>query len=206
MGDGRVCWDEVYSRKAATELSWYEAHPDLSLKLILDHASARRAAVDIGGGVSFLPDALLDAGFDEVTSLDLSSVALKRVAARLKTAGARFQPVVADVTEWEPGRVYDVWHDRAALHFLTAPEAQARYARVLRKALSTGGIAVIATFAPDGPTRCSGLPVVRHDAASLASLLGEGFTLLAEQRHTHHTPGGARQNFQSVVFQKTGGV
>lgn len=106
------------------------------------------------------------------------------------------------MTDWQPKRSYDLWHDRAAFHFLTAPEDQQAYVRVMSRALKTGGRAVIGTFAPDGPEKCSGLPVARYDAASLQAVLGERFSLVSTRRHAHTTPWGAEQRFQFSTFEK----
>ena len=113
--------------------------------------------------------------------------------------------IAADVTAWEPSRSYDVWHDRAAFHFLTEPQDQAAYVARLRRALRPGGHAIIGTFAPDGPERCSGLLVSRYDASSLAETLGSGFALIDTRRHEHVTPSGATQKFQFTTFRREPG-
>ncbi|WP_336717704.1 class I SAM-dependent methyltransferase [Asaia bogorensis] len=195
-------WDRVYTDKPSTGCSWYEPCPTLSLDLIMEAAPGKGPVIDIGGGASFLPDRLLDAGFAEVTSLDLSAVALSGVARRLAPFGTRHHVIVADVTAWSPDRHYMVWHDRAALHFLTEAADQARYVAALRSALLPGGITVIGGFSPDGPLRCSGLPVMRHDSASLCALLGNDFTLLRTVDHLHETPNGTIQAFQFSVFSR----
>lgn len=202
MNDRTQHWEDVYTAKADTSVSWFEDSPRLSVDLILAATSKRGAAIDIGGGASRLPDALLDAGFAHVASLDLSEAALRVSQARLGPQAKQVNWIVADVTKWTPPRKYDVWHDRAALHFLTDKAGQERYARAINSALASGGVAIIGTFAPGGPERCSGLPVVRHDSASLSALLGPSFELRGEVRHEHVTPGGATQQFQFSIFQK----
>jgi SAM-dependent methyltransferase len=197
-------WDEVYASKPDDTVSWFEARPALSLELIEAATASRGAVIDIGGGASRLPDLLLDAGFAEVASLDPSAEAIGVAQARLGERAKRVTWIVADVTQWTPDRSYDVWHDRAAFHFLTDPADQARYVATLRRALRPGGVAIIGTFAPEGPERCSRLPVARHDSRSLAAVLGEGFTLLSERRHDHQTPAGAVQKFQFSTFRKDG--
>jgi len=197
-------WDRVYTEKMETAVSWYERHPVPSHDLILHNAPVKGNVIDIGGGASFLPDHLFEAGFSGVTSLDLSAVALARVAHRLARYGDRHRCIVADVTRWSPDRHYDVWHDRAALHFLTDPEDQKRYGAALRSALAPGGIAVIGGFAPNGPSRCSGLPVIQHDSASLLGLLGDEFIMLQTCSHNHTTPTGMIQQFEFTAFRKLG--
>jgi SAM-dependent methyltransferase len=202
MTDRQAHWDNVYVTKPDDSVSWFEESPDLSVRLIEQATDARGSAIDVGGGASRLPDALLDLGFDDVASLDLSGEGLRVARERLGDRASRVRSIVANVTRWSPDREYDVWHDRAALHFLTEAADQARYAAALRAALVPGGIAVIGTFAPDGPERCSGLPVVRHDAQSLSAIFGKGIELLSEQRHEHRTPAGSIQRFQFSTFRK----
>lgn len=201
--DSDAFWDDVYRRKGDDKVSWYEEAPELSLQLIGDAGIGTDAAiVDIGGGASRLVDHLVRRGQRAVTVLDLSAEALSHARARLGEAGSRVGWVVSDVTRWQPDRQYDLWHDRAAFHFLTDPADQAAYARVLAAALQPNGVAIIGTFAPDGPETCSGLPVARHDGTSLAAILGPGFQLEREVRHAHTTPWGSVQQFQYSSFRK----
>jgi len=203
MTDRQAHWQTVYATKGDDRVSWFEEMPALSIRLIEQATAKRGSAIDIGGGASRLPGALLDLGFDDVASLDLSGEGLKIARERLGERASRVRSIVADITRWSPDREYDVWHDRAAFHFLTDATDQARYAAALRAGLAPGGIAIIATFAPDGPERCSGLPVARHDGKSLSAIFGEGVTLLSEHRHDHLTPAGAIQRFQFSTFRKT---
>ena len=195
-------WQEVYATKAENEVSWFEENPDLSLAL-LDSVglTTGHVVVDIGGGASRLVDVLVARGQAWVSVLDLSRAALDTAQARLP-AGANVDWITGDVTHWVPQRNFDVWHDRAALHFLTDTEDQARYANVMARAVKPGGAAVIGTFAPDGPEKCSGLPVVRHDRDSLSALFGAGFELIDHRRHDHVTPWGSVQKFQFSSFRK----
>lgn len=200
--DRQAHWNEVYASKADDNVSWFEANPTFSIRLI-EAANARRgSAVDIGGGASRMPEALLDLGFADVACLDLSTEALQVARRRLGARADHVRWIVSDVTRWQPDRSYDLWHDRAAFHFLTDPADQTRYAQVLDKALVHGSVAIIGTFAPDGPERCSGLPVAQHDGASIAAMLGSGFVLLSERRHDHRTPAGSVQKFQFSSFRK----
>ncbi|MET3901336.1 SAM-dependent methyltransferase [Devosia sp. UYZn731] len=197
-------WDKVYSTKGENEVSWFEDSPELSLAL-LDEAGLTPAAaiIDIGGGASRLVDTLIAAGQAHVSVLDLSSSALEFARARMQ-ATDRVDWFVSDVTTWQPTRSYDLWHDRAAFHFLTAPADQQKYAEVMTQALVKGGKAIIGTFAPDGPEKCSGLEVARHDAESLHAIFGTGFKLMATRRHEHTTPWGSVQKFQFSTFEKVG--
>ncbi len=203
--DSKRHWERVWREKRPDEVSWHQREPALSLALIEAAGLAPATpAIDVGGGASPLVDALLARGWSDLTVLDISGAALAHARARLGEAARGVRWIEADVTGWtpEPGR-YGLWHDRAVLHFLTAPEARARYAERLRAALRPGGWAVIATFAPDGPERCSGLPVRRYDAALLRETLGDGLELVEERRETHRTPAGAEQRFAWFLLRRT---
>lgn len=203
MANGRQAhWEHVYETKAGNELSWYQKIPGISLALIRAARVAPGAEIiDIGGGESRLADALLDAGFHP-TVLDLSDTALAAAKARLGPRSAKVTWIVADVTVWEPSQAYDLWHDRAAFHFLTEAADRRAYAERVGKAVPVGGHVIIGTFAPDGPERCSGLPVQRHDAASIGAILGGGFVLIETRRDDHMTPAGATQRFQFSLFRR----
>jgi len=201
--DRQAHWRQVYTGKDEQAVSWFEAAPEVSLDLI--HATGigpEAAVIDIGGGASRLVDALLDEGFRGLTVLDISEEALEKTKARLGAHGASVHRIDADVTTWQPTRLYDLWHDRATLHFLTDAKEQAAYAERVKRAVRPGGHVIIATFAPEGPERCSGLPVVRHDAASLSALLGPSFELIETRRHDHTTPAGTVQRFQFSRFRR----
>jgi SAM-dependent methyltransferase len=200
--DRREHWDTVYTAKTPNEVSWFQKSPEPSLGLIKRHADPTASVIDVGGGASNLVDGLLQAGFRDLTVLDLSKAALDVAKRRLATSGDAVVWVVADATAWTPARTYDVWHDRAALHFLTDESQRQAYVERLVRALVVGGHAIIATFALDGPEKCSGLPVARHDAASLSRLLGRSFDCLGTQRHDHETPWQTVQAFQFSVFKK----
>lgn len=200
--DRRAHWERVYTTKQDNEVSWFEDTPEVSLTLLRAAGlTPNMAVIDIGGGTSRLVDALLAQDQQHVSVLDLSSAALSAARTRLNDP-ANVSWIVSDITKWTPDRVYDLWHDRAAFHFLTDPADQQAYADILHSALPAGGRAVIGTFAPDGPEKCSGLPVARYDAATLAAVLGPRFVLLAEQREEHTTPWGSVQKFQFSTFER----
>jgi len=202
--DRRAHWDGVYQTKREDEVSWFQASPIVSLDLIHAAGVGRHASIiDVGGGASRLVDALSDEGFADLTVLDLSEQATQTAKARLGARASGVTWIVADVTKWQPEATYDVWHDRAAFHFLTAPEDRAAYAERVRQAVRPGGHIIIGTFALDGPERCSGLPVIRHDADSIGAVLGPLFTLIESRRHDHQTPMGGSQKFQFSRFQRT---
>jgi SAM-dependent methyltransferase len=199
--DKAAHWERIYTTKGEREVSWFEATP-VSLGLFdAAKVSPTATVIDIGGGASRLVDTLLARGSAGVTVLDISAHALANLSARLGDE-PRLRLIAADVTQWLPDSRYDVWHDRAAFHFLTRAEDQSAYAAAMSEALPPGGIAIIGTFAPDGPEKCSGLPVARHDAASLAAIFGPGFDLLASRRHDHRTPWDTIQHFEFSTFRR----
>jgi 2-polyprenyl-3-methyl-5-hydroxy-6-metoxy-1,4-benzoquinol methylase len=199
--DRQAHWQNVYATKAEKELSWFQENPTPSLDMIAaTGVSTDAGTIDVGGGASRLVDSLLDKGFSRLTILDLSTKALDATKKRLGLRGDAVDWIVADVATWSPSHSYDLWHDRAAFHFLTDPADRDAYIACLEKAVRPAGHVIIATFAPDGPERCSGLPIVRYDPQALASVLGPGFELIDSSRHDHLTPGGATQRFQFSRF------
>ena len=160
--------------------------------------------IDVGGGTSRLADALISEGFKAVAVLDLSEKALATSKARLGAKGTQVEWIVADVTKWQPSQTHDVWHDRAALHFLTDPKDRAAYAERVSKGVCVGGHVIIGTFAPDGPERCSGLPVIRHDAATLGELLGPSFELAETDATIIKPPPAQSKSSNSAAFDVLG--
>jgi trans-aconitate methyltransferase len=202
-GSRSAHWETVYTTKSESEVSWFQENPAPSLELIaMAGLNPEAAIIDVGGGASRLVDGLLARGFQNVTVLDLSEAALLVAKARLGDQAKRVQWAVDDVTTWEPPQIYELWHDRAAFHFLTDDSARSAYVNRLKKALKRPSHVIIGTFAPDGPERCSGLPVARHDAVSLAATLGAEFELLDTRRHEHVTPWGSTQRFQFSTFRR----
>lgn len=197
-------WNAVYSEKGEAQTSWFRPHLDESLRLIdgLDLSPAS-ALLDVGGGRATLVDDLLARGFSDVSVLDLSDAALAEARQRLGALEATVQWLVGDVTAMEflPAH-YALWHDRAVFHFLTTAAAQAAYVAAATRAVRLGGYIVIGTFAEDGPTQCSGLPVARYDATSLAAMFASAFEKISSSRDVHHTPAGNEQAFTYVVLQR----
>ena len=197
----RLHWDRVYAAHPADDLSWFQARPETSLALIgRSRAGPHGAIVDVGGGASLLVDALLDAGFQNLTLLDISEVALSVAKRRLGSRAARVRWLACDVVSWKPNPAFDVWHDRAVFHFLVKAEDRAAYRAAINAALKPGGQVVIGTFASDGPERCSGLPVARYEPEALAAELGADFGLVESVHEEHQTPSGKVQRFQFSRF------
>ena len=202
--DRRAHWDGVYTTKGERDVSWFEAAPSVSIDM-LDAAGLATAScvLDVGGGESRVVDHLLARGVSCVAVLDVSGAALARARSRLGAAAAAVHWIEADVTgTWEASPV-DIWHDRAVFHFLTAADDRERYRAHLLATLKPGGTAVIATFAPDGPEKCSGLPVMRYSPDALAQELGPDFTLVESRPYVHATPWGATQSFQYSRLRRT---
>ncbi|MBW2524171.1 MAG: class I SAM-dependent methyltransferase [Deltaproteobacteria bacterium] len=200
----REHWDGVHQAKSAEEVSWFQPQAKVSLELIASLGLASSARIiDVGGGVSRLVDGLLARGFGAVRVLDVSARALDHARARLEERAGSVDWVVGDVLQVDLGGPFDLWHDRAVFHFLTEPADRARYAERLLASLVPGGHAVVATFAEDGPIRCSGLPVVRYSPTTLHRELGENaLELVAERRDAHVTPQGKEQRFQYSVLRR----
>jgi SAM-dependent methyltransferase len=199
--DRQAHWQHVYLTKAEDAVSWFQADPAISLELIAAAgANTTSAVIDVGGGASRLADSLVGRGYRNVTVLDLSEAALAMARARMGDKARIVDWIVADATTWSPAAKFDVWHDRAAFHFLTEDHDRAAYVARLKQALRHGGTAIIASFAPEGPEKCSGLPVQRYDPASLGRVLGPEFRLRETRDHEHNTPWGSVQRFQFSRF------
>lgn len=200
-GERRDHWEQIYATRPSDTLSWYQPSPAPSLEM-LEAAGvvSSDALVDVGGGTSLLVDELLARGYDDLSVLDVSEAALDQAKGRLGERSGAIHWIRQDITSWHPERRYRVWHDRAVLHFLVTPDEQQAYVACLREAILPGGRVVIATFAPDGPEQCSGLPVLRNDPNGIASLLGPTFELLATTRQVHRTPAGGEQAFSWAAF------
>jgi len=191
-------WDAVYANTASKTLSWYQRRPTLSLQLIGRTALPKSARIiDVGGGESSLVDGLLSRGYGDITVLDLSRAALERARARLgKADAARVEWREGDILDTDlPGEQFDIWHDRAVFHFLTTPHERDTYIQRVESAVRPGGHVIVATFAEDGPTRCSGLPVARYSPTELHDTFGSAFRLVASEHEVHRTPSGAEQRF-----------
>lgn len=190
-------WERVYSTNAPTAVSWYQEHAALSFRLIEQAGVPKTAAIiDVGGGASTLVDDLLRAGYRHLSVLDLSGAALQAARARLGKRARDVTWIEADIRSVAlAANAYDVWHDRAVFHFLTADADRRAYVRATLRAVKPGGHVIVATFAEDGPPQCSGLPVVRYNAEQLHAQFGKSFTLVGHDREAHHTPFGTIQEF-----------
>lgn len=190
-------WDKVYGTKAPQEVSWFRPHLETSLSFIQRSAPDPSARViDVGGGESTLMDDLLARGYGNLTLLDISRTAIEATKVRLGALANRVEWLVADITNTDlPPNAYDVWHDRAVFHFLTAASDRAAYVERVRKSVKRGGHVIIGTFGPEGPTKCSGLEARRYDVNSLHGEFGRRFRLIDSISELHRTPSGSTQQF-----------
>jgi 2-polyprenyl-3-methyl-5-hydroxy-6-metoxy-1,4-benzoquinol methylase len=195
--DAKTHWEKVYATKAPDAVSWYRPHLETSLALI-ERATAGYSAsiIDIGAGESTLVDDLLATGYENITVLDVSQTAVDVTKKRLGLLAKKIAWIVGDITlvQLEPF-AYDVWHDRAVFHFLASPEQRAAYVRSVAKAVNPGGHVIVSTFGPEGPTKCSGLEVMRYDTESLHNEFGTRFRLVESLKELHRTPFGTTQQF-----------
>ncbi len=198
-------WEKIYQTLLPTEVSWYQERPDLSLRLLNTVGIRPQDPIlDVGGGTSVLVNYLLEAGYTQLGVLDLSAAALQQTRARLGDKASQVQWIEADVTRFQPQQRYKFWHDRAVFHFLTEARDRANYVQVLKAALLPESYVIIATFAADGPQKCSGLKVSRYDAPKIRAELGDEFELLEMQHESHVTPKQVEQKFTYFLFKYLG--
>ena len=201
-------WESIYRAKGSTEVSWYQEHQLLSLHFI-EFTGIEKAGqiIDVGGGTSTLVDDLLALGFKHITVLDISATALKTAQQRLGIQATEVSWIEADITKATlPHQFFDVWHDRAVFHFLRQPEERQSYIQAVQHSVKTGGHVIVATFANDGPVRCSGLDIVRYSPESLHSEFGDDFQLVESTREAHLTPIGMEQKFIYCYCRKNSSV
>ena len=196
-----VPWDAVYRTREETALSWFQTSPEPSIGLIIDAIDPSTASiVDIGAGTSRLADALLDRGCPDLTIVDVSTTALGVVERRVGEDD-RLTSILADVTDWRPQRTFDLWHDRAVLHFLTGTDLDA-YGACAAGAVHPGGHLIVGTFSPDGPDVCSGRSVTRYSDTDLFDLFADRFIPISSSGQVHRTPSGTSQSFTWVTLRR----
>lgn len=196
-------WNQIYETAAPDDVSWYQRSPATSLRLIqASGVDPSTGVIDVGGGTSALAERLLEAGYSNLTVLDISGAALAHARERMGANAAKIEWIEADITRFAPSRQFGVWHDRAVFHFLTDHSDRRSYIEAMNRTLLPGGHAIIATFALDGPEKCSGLKVVRYDAPAIAAELGDVFKLVEQVDETHHTPWDSVQRFSYFHFVK----
>lgn len=205
MTDRKEHWENVYSTRPSTQVSWYQSKPGLSLRLIRDTGLDKGLPlIDVGGGASTLADTLSDEGYQAITVLDVSASALAHARNRLGEKADGIQWIETDITAFESPDRYQLWHDRAVFHFLTDKADRAKYVETMNRTLLSGAHVIIMTFAIGGPQKCSGLDIVQYDAGKLQAELGHGFELLDSGHETHKTPAGGEQEFAWFRLEYTG--
>lgn len=196
-------WEKLYGSRQFSEVSWYQATPKVSLDFVGDLQIAKDAAIiDVGGGDSFLVDRLLEAGFTNITVLDISEAAINRARLRLGPKASLVTWIVSDITEFAPDRKFDLWHDRAVFHFLTTKEQINKYLAVANEALPASGKIVIGTFSETGPKTCSGLQIKQYSESTLTTLIKKWFQKIKCIHTDHITPFNTIQNFLFCSFKK----
>lgn len=195
--DRKKHWEQVYTTKTSDSVSWFQEHAEQSLRLIhTTGLGADAAIVDIGGGASTLVDDLLAESYTDITVLDLSAAAMATARQRIGKRANDIKWIEGDITQVNlPPNRFDIWHDRAVFHFLTEPASRRLYVEQILHAVRPGGHIIVATFAEDGPDKCSGLPVMRYSPSTLHAEFGNGFKLLSHEKEVHHTPFGTTQQF-----------
>lgn len=202
--DRKEHWENIYSTKKSDETSWFQESPDVSLELIAESGVAKDAGIiDVGGGVSPLGGYLLGSGYTGIGVLDLSGAALAASREQLGGLADQVEWFEADVTTFEPPHRFGLWHDRAVFHFLTSKQERKEYVATLDRTLAPDGYLILASFALDGPEKCSGLEIVRYDEQRLAKEIGAGFTLLDVRHESHLTPWQSEQRFIYALFRRS---
>ncbi len=203
MVERKAHWEEVYADRKPDEVSWFQTHPAKSLELVgLAGLSKDGAFIDVGGGASVLVDKLLEAGFKNLSVLDISANALAYAKERLGAKAGQVHWFEADILQFTPSQPFDLWHDRAVFHFLTDPDDRKKYVALMKRWVKVGGHVILAPFAADGPLKCSGLEVCRYDAASIKAELGADFELMRQDSEAHLTPWEKEQKFAYFLFRR----
>lgn len=201
--DRKKHWEEIYQTKQLESCSWYQPSPFTSISLIEDGGIPLSSKIiDVGGGDSFLVDHLLDKGYTDITVLDISEAAIQRAKQRIGNRAAKATWIVSDVTRFKPSEKYDVWHDRAAFHFLTDPVDIGKYVELVEASIAPGGKLIVGTFSETGPKKCSGIEIKQYSKEELASVFSKGFTKNSCLNVDHATPSNTVQNFTFCSFKR----
>ncbi len=196
-------WQKIYLHQSPDHLGWFQSQPLQVLNLIQEYLPERQAPIiDVGSGVSGLAGDLLAKGYQDLTLLDLSQAALDQVKNRLGPAAKQVRYIQADILSHQPSKKYQLWHDRACFHFLQTPLERVAYLKTLLQALALGGLVLFSTFSPQGPKKCSGLPVRRWGEEELSNELGSNFLLVTSQKEDHQTPSGSFQAYGIYLFRR----
>lgn len=204
MKDRKTHWENIYDTKKLTEVSWYQPMPEVSLNYLAESGLEKKARIiDIGGGDSYLVDFLLSEGFSNITVLDISEKALERAKERLGDKASNVEWIVADVANFKLKNQFDIWHDRAAFHFLTDQKDISNYLNILERSVNPGGYVILGTFSEKGPAKCSGIEIKQYSIEDMSKLLSPAFELAGCANHDHTTPTGNVQNFTFCRWRKS---
>ncbi|CAM4049358.1 class I SAM-dependent methyltransferase [Gillisia hiemivivida] len=196
-------WETIYDTKKLNEVSWYQAVPETSLNFINSAEVSKDAQIiDIGGGDSFLADNLISIGYTNLSVLDISGNAIERAKKRLRENADEVTWIVSDITDFKPSISYDIWHDRAAFHFLTSSEDIRKYLDTMESAITPNGYLILGTFSENGPTKCSGIEIKQYSIEELKTAIPDTFKFIEGKNIDHPTPSGSMQNFTFCKFQK----
>ena len=195
-------WENIYAEKKPEEVSWFQAEPIISLKLIQKIGHQNAQIIDVGGGASTLVDHLLKLGYANIAVLDISNTAIEYDKKRLLGSANKIEWIVDDVTQFKPLHSFDIWHDRAVFHFLVKKSDRESYVNTLKDTIKSGGHVILATFAKEGPKKCIGLDIVQYDTPSIQHEFGDEFILLESQTEMHVTPKGNEQKFVYFLFKR----
>jgi SAM-dependent methyltransferase len=201
--DRQTHWDQIYERKQSHEVSWFQPVPQTSLDLFKQYnVSVHDSIIDIGGGDSLLVDHLLDAGYTNITVLDISHAAIDRARARLQGRADQVTWIVSDIIDFAPSQTYDCWHDRATFHFLTDELEVEKYLSIARESLRANGLLILGTFSEQGPNKCSGIPIRQYSEETMTALLTLFFQKIKCISVEHKTPADTMQSFIFCSFRK----
>ncbi len=203
MGTTQQHWENVFRQKTDDQKSWFQQYPSTSIKFIEELGLPKNASViDVGGGDSNLVDALLEKGCSNITVLDISSIAIENVKKRLGGKASKVTWIVSDITDYNPDRQFDLWHDRAAFHFLTDEQNINTYIKTCTKAVAPNGYLVLGTFSDKGPTQCSGLSITQYSKDSMLARFKAKFEMIRCIEEDHETPSKIIQRFLFCSFRK----
>lgn len=205
--DRRDHWEKIYRTKQLDEVSWYQSIPETSLDFFRDYDIPLDARIiDIGGGDSFFVDYLLSKGYQSITVLDISQTAIERAKYRLGDKAAMVEWIITDITDFKPTQQYDVWHDRAAFHFLTDERDISHYISIAQECLASDGILIVGTFSDQGPKKCSGIEITQYSEHSMTKIFRPDFEKIHCRSVQHLTPFNTLQDFIFCSFKKTESV
>ncbi|SDR90465.1 class I SAM-dependent methyltransferase [Gramella sp. MAR_2010_147] len=203
MKDLKSHWEQIYLEKEFKDTSWFQEKPETSLNIIQSLGLSKKAPiVDIGGGNSFLVDHLLELGYEEISVLDISETSIQKAKNRLGENAKDVNWITSDVTKYNFEKDFEVWHDRAAFHFLTEDDQVKSYISKLKTSLKSGGYFILGTFSENGPDKCSGITIRKYSSQKMQDLFEKDFEIVRLENLDHKTPWNAIQNFTFGLFRR----